>query len=211
MRAGKLLVGLAGGLFFVFLNSFPPGSADYGAAFERRQEPGQKRAAEQYRPSGSVTAIQKNFHIVSPGFWRSAQPSSRSIHRMKKYGLKTIVNLRQSKRTDRKERNLARELGLNYYHFPLDARREQDPEILQQILNVVEDPARQPVLVHCAQGKDRTGLLAALYKLRNTDLPVEEIRREMLMYGYDEEEFPKLLEVLKKWPRAKKTGTTPFP
>ena len=38
-------------------------------------------------------------------------------------------------------------------------------EQVREFFTVVLDPARQPVFFHCAHGKDRTGTMAALYRI----------------------------------------------
>ena len=54
-------------------------------------------------------------------------------------------------------------------------------------------------MYHCLGGKDRTGIVTAVYRLKNSDVEFEEVHKEMLMYGYNEEEFPHLAEFVKSW------------
>ncbi|HOW59216.1 MAG TPA: tyrosine-protein phosphatase [Candidatus Omnitrophota bacterium] len=150
----------------------------------------------------SVVAKQHNFHLVSPGIWRSAQPNEESLRRMKVHGLKTVVNLREDEEKQGVEKKLAQKLGLRYYYFPMDAREDQDLGLIDQILDVVSNPSEQPVLIHCAAGKDRTGLIAAIYKIKYTDEKFEDIYREMLMLGYHQEWLPAVLRTVRRWCEA---------
>ncbi|HOE69309.1 MAG TPA: tyrosine-protein phosphatase [Candidatus Omnitrophota bacterium] len=152
-----------------------------------------------FPPATSVTAKQHNFHVVVPGIWRSAQPNEESLLRMKLYGLKTIVNLRGSEAIESWERKFAKQLGIQYYHFPLDARKEVPLKTLDAILSVLSDPANQPVLFHCHAGKDRTGMVAAAYKIAHASEAFTDIHREMLMYGYDEPGYPAMMKTLRNW------------
>jgi len=152
-------------------------------------------------PATSVVDKQFNFHIVDSTLWRSAQPNSESLKRMKSFGLKTIINLRSDSVTNKWEKKIADSLNLNYYNFPLDSRKEQDPDEINLILNIILQKKNQPVLVHCLGGKDRTGLISALYKLQKGNKTLNEIHKEMLMYGYNEEKYPKIYEFVKKWVR----------
>jgi hypothetical protein len=46
------------------------------------------------------------------------------------------------------------------------------------------DPAAQPVFFHCRHGKDRTGTMAALYRIEVDGWTNEEAIEEMLAFGY---------------------------
>lgn len=150
-------------------------------------------------PLSSVIHRQFNFHIVEPGIWRSSQPNEVSIRRMKKYGLKTIINLKTSKEVNNWERLLAEESGINYYHFPMDCDHIPDEQTLKEIVDLMHDLANQPVLVHCQAGKDRTGLIIAFYKMKFSQEKFNDIYNELLMYGYDESTCPKISETLKQF------------
>ncbi|GBD90844.1 tyrosine phosphatase family protein [bacterium BMS3Abin04] len=150
-------------------------------------------------PATSVVDKQFNFHIVDSALWRSAQPNSESLKRMKHFGLKTVINLRGDSVTNEWERELADSLNLNYYNFPLDSHKEQNSDEINLILKIINQKKNQPVLTHCLGGKDRTGLITALYELKRGNKTLSEIHKEMLMYGYDEDKFPKIYEFVKKW------------
>ena len=55
---------------------------------------------------------------------------------------------------------------------------------LKKFFEVVLDPARQPVYVHCAFGKDRTGTMCALYRLEVDGWTADEVLQEMQSFGY---------------------------
>ena len=148
--------------------------------------------------ASSIVDKQFNFHVVSPGVWRSAQPNSEALIRMKNHGLKTMINLRGDTQTDKWERSITDSLCLNYYNFPLDARKEQSADTIEKILAIMYDPGQQPVLIHCLGGKDRTGMLAAIYQIRYMGARFEDAHREMLMYGYHEKDYPEAIQTVKR-------------
>ncbi|HPW77512.1 MAG: Tyrosine phosphatase family protein [Candidatus Omnitrophica bacterium ADurb.Bin292] len=155
-------------------------------------------------PPHSVSAKQHNFHVVSPGVWRSAQPSKESLLRMKAHGLKTVVNLRSGRAIERWERDTTESLGIQHYHFPMSAREEVPIKTIDAVLSVISDTAKQPALVHCRAGKDRTGLMIAAYKIsQNPQASFRDIYQEMLMYGYDEKKYPAILISLRKWAESR--------
>jgi len=150
-------------------------------------------------PKTSVSDKQFNFHIVDNDIWRSAQPSIESIAAMKKHGLKTIINLRGSEENHLWESRICDSLGIQYFHLPMDGREVPDTADLNDILRIIENQQNQPIMYHCLGGKDRTGIVTAIYRLKNSDIDFEEVHKEMLMYGYNEEEFPHLTEFAKTW------------
>ena len=150
-------------------------------------------------PETSVSDKQFNFHIVDDGIWRSAQPCVESISVMQKHGLKTIINLRGSEENHLWESRICDSLGIQYFHMPMDGREVPDTADLNNILRIIENQQNQPVMYHCLGGKDRTGIVTAIYRLKNSDVSFEEVHKEMLMYGYNEEEFPQLSEFAKTW------------
>lgn len=154
-------------------------------------------------PETSVVARQINFHVIDPGVWRSAEPNEESLMRMQNHGLKTVVDFRVwGVEGVENTKQIAEKLKLQYHHFPIIAGEEQDLAKLDAILAVMENPANQPVLIHCRAGKDRTGMMTALYKIKNTDAKFHDIYREMLMFGYDHTGIPNLMKTIRRWCEA---------
>jgi protein tyrosine/serine phosphatase len=162
-------------------------------------EPREEVANTYIPPETSVSDKQFNFHIVDDDIWRSAQPSIESIAVMKRHGLKTIINLRGSEENQLWESRICDSLGIQYFHISMDGRDVPDTAHLNNILRIIENQQNQPVMYHCLGGKDRTGIVTAIYRLKNSDISFEEVHKEMLMYGYNEEEFPHLTEFAKTW------------
>ncbi|MBN1910829.1 MAG: dual specificity protein phosphatase family protein [Pirellulales bacterium] len=134
-----------------------------------------------------------NLHKVSPTLYRSAQPTALGMKNLKKLGVKTIVNLR-SFHSDRDEIG---ETGLAYEHIYMKAWHPEEKEIVR-FLQIVTDPKRQPVLVHCQHGADRTGTMCALYRVAVQGWTKDEAIREMTKGGYG---FHSVWTNLIKWVR----------
>lgn len=107
-------------------------------------------------------------------------PASQQV--LRDHGLRTIIDLRRPSETTRKPNVFAGANGITYHNLPLfddttadtiDAPAETLEELytryidscqaqLRTILSAVADAAAAPLLVHCAIGKDRTGLVIGL-------------------------------------------------
>jgi tyrosine-protein phosphatase SIW14 len=55
---------------------------------------------------------------------------------------------------------------------------------MDKILDLLADPAQQPVFVHCELGEDRTGLVIGLYRVTIQHWSPEDAWNEMLKFGY---------------------------
>ncbi len=132
-----------------------------------------------------------NLHQLSPGLYRSAQPSEEGMKALKERGVKTVVNLR-SFHSDKDE---LKGLDLGYEHIWMKAWNPEREEIVR-FLKIVSDPKRAPVLVHCQHGADRTGTMCAVYRIVVQGWTKEEAIREMTDGGYG---FHEVWDNLPEW------------
>ncbi len=132
-----------------------------------------------------------NLHKVSDTLYRSAQPSAEGMRNLKAMGIETIVNLR-SFHSDRDEIG---ESGLAYEHITMKAWHAEEKEAVK-FLQIVTNPKRSPVLVHCQHGADRTGTMCALYRIAVQGWSKEEALKEMTQGGFG---FHGIWENLIQW------------
>ena len=106
-----------------------------------------------------------HFQQVSDKLYRGAQPRQGGLARLRELGINTIINLRGPGSVTRAEEAEARTLGLNYFNVALpNWGRPQDARVAH-ILEIIAAPENGRVLVHCKDGVDRTGVIAAIYRL----------------------------------------------
>lgn len=120
-----------------------------------------------------------NFHKVSDVLYRGGQPEKQGMEELKKMGIKTIVNLR----TSDLDQELMAGYEFNYYHLPMNAFLPIK-EKFSRFLEIVSDPALQPVFIHCKHGADRTGAAVALYRIRVQGWTYEDAIAEMVNGGF---------------------------
>ncbi|HET6669543.1 MAG TPA: tyrosine-protein phosphatase [Pyrinomonadaceae bacterium] len=123
------------------------------------------------------------FHRVNEKLYRGAQPRAGGLMRLRKLGVRTVVNLRGSNEDIRSEAQQARALGLNYFNVPLGRIGRPADTKVRQALAILNAPENQPVFVHCNYGRDRTGLIIAIYRLANEGWTAEEAQREANRHG----------------------------
>jgi protein tyrosine phosphatase (PTP) superfamily phosphohydrolase (DUF442 family) len=120
-----------------------------------------------------------NLFQVSDALFRSAQPTAEGMKSLKTHGIVTILNLR-SFHSDRDEIG---NTGLAYEHLYMKAWHPERKEAVR-FLQIVSDPKRTPVLVHCQHGSDRTGAMIAIYRVAVQGWSKEEAIREMTEGGF---------------------------
>jgi len=127
--------------------------------------------------------------------------SHRDIHRLKTMiGLRSVIDLRTAQELVQQGNGHLKLTDIKYHHVPLmtgnpNKQEEekllnsfsnmgevylyyiQDPEYgrkIMEALKIIATPANHPLVFHCAVGKDRTGILAAIL-LSVLDVPDEDI------------------------------------
>ena len=100
-----------------------------------------------------------NFYKLTEGVYRSKQPDDEAMAALENMGIRSILNLREY-HTDDDE---ARGTGLKLYNVPVNAGRIDDEFVLRSLRIIAS--AEKPILIHCWHGSDRTGVVAAMYRM----------------------------------------------
>ena len=112
-----------------------------------------------------ISAVQiDNFGRVDSHYYRGAQPQGRDYADLVALGVKTVINL-TSDDAEADEQAMVESAGMKYVQIPMTTRTEPTSAQLAEFLKIVNDPARQPVYVHCVGGRHRTGVMTAVYRM----------------------------------------------
>jgi len=134
---------------------------------------------------GLLRLAYRNRHQVTPGLWRSAQPTPADIAWARRAGIRTVVSLRgDGFGGDLLEREACAREGLHFERIVMWSRAAPPKESLRAA--IARFPAlERPVLLHCKSGADRAGLAAALYLIVVEAAPARVARRQLsLRYGH---------------------------
>jgi protein tyrosine phosphatase (PTP) superfamily phosphohydrolase (DUF442 family) len=121
---------------------------------------------------------------LAEGVYRGAQPDAKGLAALKAAGVRTLVTLRTGGDDEDRE---ARALGFEVVPLPIEARLESEPpsdEQVKRFFEVVLDPAKRPVYFHCAFGRDRTGTMAAIYRVEVDGWSNADALAEMKAFGF---------------------------
>ncbi|MFN7021180.1 MAG: fused DSP-PTPase phosphatase/NAD kinase-like protein [Phycisphaerales bacterium] len=148
----------------------------------------------------------RNFGEVEKGkVYRSAALTPAAVQKVvREHGIRTIIDLGGFDKDPIGDRNAARTaeaLGIERYVFNLEGDGTGNPNAYVAALKVMNDPARQPVLVHCSAGAQRTSGAVMLYRDFVQGKPLEETYAEAQQYRHDPSRNPRLMPYLKQHER----------
>ena len=136
-----------------------------------------------------MLAYTGNLHAVSDGvLYRSAQLSKQQFAAaIREHKLQSILNLRGAHPGESwydDEIAAARQAGIRHYDYPMSSRRKLTRDQIEPILEIVRN-APKPLLIHGRSGADRSGLVAALFRVAIENASPEEADRQLsLRYGH---------------------------
>lgn len=146
----------------------------------------------------------RNFGEVDAGrVYRSAALTPAATKRVhEKHGIRTIIDLGgydKDPAGDRAAARTAAALGVDRFVFPLEGDGTGNPNAYLAALRIMRDPTRQPVLVHCSAGAQRTSGAVMLYREFVQGRPLEETYPEAREYRHDPSGNPRLLPFVKQY------------
>ena len=139
-----------------------------------------------WQPSDASGPIERapvrNFGVVEQGIlYRSAQPRTAALAWLRSYGIRSVVNLREQQYGD--DAWALSALGFSsYLQIPIDNYAAPTDAQASAFLAFVQDQRNWPVLVHCAEGKGRTGVLVALARYAIDGWPLDQALAEANNY-----------------------------
>lgn len=145
-----------------------------------------------------------NFHTAIEGqLYRSGQiPAARLTAYLKKFGIKTIINLRSKAERIvccRGEEDAAKAAGTTVHYVPMSAGRASTRAEVLELLKIF-DATKEPVLIHCSQGINRTGEACALWCLEKMHMTNDEALKQFdSKFGYILKDRPEKFLFIKAW------------
>ena len=123
-----------------------------------------------------------DFDKINENYYRGGQPEPDDYARLAALGIKTVINLRQSEIDE--EQPLVERAGMKFYSIPMSASYPPTEATIHQFLEIVNDPANQPVFVHCEDGHIRTGVMTAVYRITHDGWTADQAYAEMKKHHF---------------------------
>jgi protein tyrosine/serine phosphatase len=133
-----------------------------------------------------------HFAAVHSGvLYRDGNRSMREFRNAtRKVKVKTVIMLADEKEVQAEpflsELDFCRGEGISVVRIPIKLGGWPSPDQVEQFLGTVTDKNNQPVLLHCAQGVRRTGMLVAAYQESILGYDDARAKEAMLTFGHSE-------------------------
>jgi len=130
-----------------------------------------------------------HFATVRKGvLYRDGNRSMREFaHACQRARIRTVVMLNDEQEARRKpfseEADFCRAGRIRLERIPISPGERPSSADVRLFLDIVADPDNQPVLVHCAQGLRRTGMMVAAYQLSVLNYTPEQAKAGILLWG----------------------------
>ncbi len=138
----------------------------------------------------------KNLGNPKEGIYRGAQPDEEGFKVLKAMGVKTVINFRYEPELVTKEKKTVESLGINYVSIAWNGLGQPTKQDAEKFIQLVNNPANQPVFFHCRRGAERTGVMWACYRVAVDDWDPVKAHEEMKQYKFRSFWYPHLRKFL---------------
>ncbi|MPR04319.1 protein tyrosine phosphatase [Pseudomonas sp. MAFF 212408] len=147
----------------------------FTTAATHADDAGSLRSPEWAQPVGN----QFNLHQMTPTLYRSALPNSSAVPVLENLKIATVINFLPESDSDWLKSSDIKQVQLIYRTNHVD-----DSDVLAALRAIQDAQANGAVLMHCKHGSDRTGLIAAMYRVVVQGWSKEDALNEMTLGGF---------------------------
>ncbi|MHC5130994.1 phosphatase domain-containing protein [Pseudomonas glycinis] len=133
------------------------------------------------RPAEWAQPVEAQFNLfrMSPTLYRSALPSLSAVPLLNDLHVVTVINFLPDADSD-----WLSAPGIKQVQLPYRTNHVDDSDVLKALRAIQSAEADGPVLMHCKHGSDRTGLMAAMYRVVVQGWSKEQALKEMTEGGF---------------------------
>lgn len=137
------------------------------------------------RPQSWAEPLDKHFNLyrIQSDLYRSALPDSEDQPTLKELGVATVINFYQ-----RSDSAWLHDPKVRQIHLPFHTDRVDDTDTIAALRSIRQSQELGSVLIHCKHGQNRTGLIAALYRIVYQGWSKEQALAEMRGGGFGGEQ-----------------------
>jgi protein tyrosine/serine phosphatase len=123
-----------------------------------------------------------NFGQMDANFYRGSRPKAEDFKNLAALGIKTVIDLTDNSRES--EQPAVEAAGMRYVNIPIVDKAYPSTEQVNAFLKVTNDPSTGKFFVHCAGGRHRTGIMAAVYRFNHDHWNFDQAYAEMKQYDF---------------------------
>jgi protein tyrosine/serine phosphatase len=133
------------------------------------------------RPAEWAQPVEKRYDLyqMSPTLYRSSLPDGGALPLLAKLDIGTVITFLPDS-----DANWLSAPGIEQVQLPYRTNHVDDSDVLKGLRAIQAGQAKGPVLMHCKHGSDRTGLMAAMYRVVVQGWSKEDALEEMTEGGF---------------------------
>lgn len=133
------------------------------------------------RPPEWAQPVEAQFNLfrMSPTLYRSALPNRGAVPLLNSLHVATVINFLPETDSD-----WLSTPGVRQVQLPYRTNHVDDSDVLKTLRAIQAAEASGPVLMHCKHGSDRSGLMAAMYRVVVQGWSKEDALSEMTQGGF---------------------------
>lgn len=133
------------------------------------------------RPAEWAQSVEAKYNLyqMTPTLYRSALPDSGAVPLLEKLKVGTVINF-----LPESDKSWLSTPGIDQVQLPYRTNHVDDADVLKALRAIQTAEAKGPVLMHCKHGSDRTGLMAAMYRVVVQGWSKEDALNEMTQGGF---------------------------
>lgn len=145
------------------------------------EAPAQAADSVEARPAEWAQPVGKHYNLyqISPTLYRSSLPDGAALPLLSELRIGTVINF-----LPESDQRWLSTPGIEQVQLPYRTNHVDDSDILSALRAVQAGEAKGPVLMHCKHGSDRTGLVAAMYRVVVQGWSKEDALNEMTEGGF---------------------------
>ncbi|HEY0231440.1 MAG TPA: tyrosine-protein phosphatase [Dokdonella sp.] len=128
----------------------------------------------------STVDASRNLYRITDTLYRSERLTPADVARLRQLGVRTVINLRAfHSGTD-----VLAGSGIRQVRIPILTWKVDDAQMTRALRELHAAQAEGPTLLHCQHGADRTGLVAAMYRMAYQGWSKQQALEELQQGGY---------------------------
>jgi tyrosine-protein phosphatase SIW14 len=141
-----------------------------------------------------------NAASIATNLYRGAQPSLDGFAGLHKLGVDIVVDFRDETNEIKLEKKSVESQGMKFVSVPWRGDALPTHDELVTFFKLLRDNPDKKIFIHCEYGKDRTGVMSALYRIAVEHWSADQSIAEMKEFHYDRARLPHLARYVRAFP-----------
>jgi protein tyrosine/serine phosphatase len=154
-----------------------------------------------------------DFHKLDDDLYRGGHPTCSGLAKLQALGIRTFINLGGAEAALHRCKTRVEMAGVRFISFHISLVQivltGVSDKRLRKLFTLMQE-APKPIFLSCSLGRDRTGVIVALYRMKRREAAFNEAEQEAIYYGY-RLRFRGLRKALERYKDPQELGLLPAP